>query len=344
MILAFEAPSARPDETLLWAGAFAGATLLGALAVGLAPLAAYVWLIALFGMPHVIAEMRYCDERFSGRSSGAALAVILALLAGLALARAGGAYGVVDPMAAALAELGFGAALAVAAALFMRRRRLVGLLAAALIVFGALYYPFETFLVWAWLHNLTPLGFVAEATTGRRRVLALAALSVPFFVVPAFVAAGGLDWIVSGLGYDAASGPSALAAGRKPFAAFLPSGLSMERAIPLFQAAVLAQIMHYVAVIGLLPRLLADGAMRPGRLAPWPRWPVFYGLLAAAGLASAAFYAVDFAEARTAYALAAALHSWIELPIFLMALGGGFTLARVTAPPDRRSPPEPTPR
>lgn len=61
--------------------------------------------------------------------------------------------------------------------------------------------------------------------------------------------------------------------------------------------------------------------------------------MAAAGLASLAFYYVDFGEARAAYALAAALHSWIELPVFLMALGGGFSL-----PTGAQSPPEPTTR
>ena len=75
-----------------------------------------------------------------------------------------------------------------------------------------------------------------------------------------------------------------------------------------------------------MPRLLARGASQAGRLAPWPRWPVFYGLLGLAGLVSLAFYWIDFGEARSAYALTATLHSWIELPIFLIALGQGFSL------------------
>ena len=320
-------------EPLVWAGSLIFAALLGLLAVAWAPLAAYVVLIALFGIPHVIAEMRYCDERFSGSTPRSALVLIGGLLATLAANRLLGTYGAVSTGLTGPLELVLGGALAVAASIFMRRFRWLGLLIAAAIVFGALYLPFETFLIWAWLHNLTPIGFVAEQLQGRARTRALAALSVPFFLLPAFVAAGGLVWLGETIfAHDPASAPSALAAGLKPLQAFLPP-MPLADAIPLFQAAVLAQVMHYVAVIALLPRLLPREGASSARLVAWPSWRTFYLLLGLAGLASFAVYAADFVQARSAYALAATLHSWIELPVFLMALGGGFT-ARQT----RRSP------
>jgi len=88
--------------------------------------------------------------------------------------------------------------------------------------------------------------------------------------------------------------------------------------------------MHYVAVILFLPRLITRriGIAQPPPLAPWPRWPIFaWGV---AGIAAAAFvvYAFDYTTARSAYGVAAAIHAWIELPIFLLALGGGFMTAR----------------
>jgi hypothetical protein len=320
------AAPARPGEAAMWAFVFAVAAVVGCTAVAVAPLAAYVWLIALFGVPHVVSEMRYCDERFSGRSSVSALAVIGTLLAGLALTRLLGTYGVVSGFVSGPLELMFGAALALAAALFMQRWKLAGFAVAGAVVYGALQAPFMTFLIWAWLHNLTPLAFVAEALEGRARRRALLALCLPFFLVPGFVALGGLEALMHAVfGYDAARAGSAFGAGLKPLQAFLPANARLGEVLPLFQAAVVSQVMHYVAVIALLPRLLATGGAQEGRLAAWPRWPVFYAGLAAAGLGSLAFYYVDFGEARAAYALAAALHSWIELPIFLMALGGGFT-------------------
>lgn len=327
-------------EGALWAWAFLVATLAGGALIAAAPLAAYVLLIAIFGIPHVVSELRYCDERFSGRSSRAALAIVGALLFALCATRVLHTYGVIEGAIGGRMELLFGAALALAAALFMRRYRIVGFATAAAVTFGALYYPYATFLIWAWLHNLTPLAFIAEALEGRSRRRTLALLTIPFFIVPAFVAFGGLELIAVALfGHDAMSCGSAFGAGFKPLSAFIPASVRPDAAIPYFQAAVLSQVMHYLCVIVLMPRLLARGAASEGPLAAWPGWPAFYGLLAAAAAVSTAFYWIDFGAARSAYALAATLHSWIELPIFLIALGQGFRLpvmprsaARDTAP------------
>ncbi|MFT3810600.1 MAG: hypothetical protein QM698_11840 [Micropepsaceae bacterium] len=326
-------------EGTIWAMAFLAATAAGGAFIAAAPLAAYVWLIALFGVPHVVSELRYCDERFSGRSSRTALAIVGALLFALCATRVAHTYGAIPGAIGGKAELIFGAALALAAAAFMRRYRLAGLAVAAAVTFGALYYPYATFLVWAWLHNLTPLAFIAEATKGRERAWTLGLLTIPFFVLPGLVALGGLEWLTESLfGHRALSGGSAFGAGLQPLSAFIPVGTRPDAAMPFFQAAVLSQVMHYLCVIVLMPRLLGRGAGEAGRLAPWPSWPVFYGLLAAAGAVSVSFYAIDFGEARSAYALAATLHSWIELPIFLIALGQGFRLPafpRATEPAGR---------
>lgn len=327
-----------PREGALWVWAFVLATLAGGALIAAAPLAAYVLLIAIFGIPHVVSELRYCDERFSGRSSRAALAIVGVLLFALCATRVLHTYGFIGGGIGGKLELLFGAALALASALFMRRYRIVGLAAAAAVTFGALYYPYATFLIWAWLHNLTPLAFIAEALEGRERRRTMLWLTVPFFLVPALVALGGLDLISQTLfAHAGADGGSAFGAGYKPLGAFLPPTTRPDDVIPLFQAAVLSQVMHYFCVIVLMPRLLGRGAASEGRLAPWPRWPVFYGLLIAAAAISTAFYWIDFGEARAAYALAATLHSWIELPIFLIALGQGFRLPVMprAAAPDR---------
>ena len=328
-----------PREGAIWALAFLAVTLAGGAFIAAAPLAAYVWLIALFGVPHVVSEMRYCDERFSGRSSRTALAIVGVLLFALCATRVGHTYGLFDGRIGGKIELCFGAALALAASVFMRRYRLVGFAVAVAVTYGALAYPYMTFLIWAWLHNLTPMAFVAEATRGRERIWTLGLLTIPFFVLPGLVAIGGLDMLTRSLfGHTPLSGGSAFEAGLQPLGAFIPSGTCPDTAMPFFQAAVLSQVMHYLSVIVLMPRLLRRGAAQEGRLAPWPGWPAFYGLLALAGGVSVAFYAIDFGEARSAYALAATLHSWIELPIFLIALGQGFrlpALPRATAPEGR---------
>ncbi len=345
------APRVRLDarEGAVWGWAFLVATLAGGALIAAAPLSAYVLLIAVFGVPHVLAELRYCDERFSGRSSRAALGIIGLILFALCLTRVLHTYGFMSGRIGGPLELCFGALLAVAAAVFMRRYRLIGFAVAAAVTFGALYHPYATFLIWAWLHNLTPLAFIAEALEGRTRWRALALLMIPFFVVPGFVALGGLTFIAeAAFGHDGLAAGSAFGAGLKPLGAFLPNSVISARnlpdAIPLFQAAVMSQGMHYLCVIVLMPRLLRHGAAARGRLVAWPRWPGFYALLAVAAAISTAFYWVDFGEARAAYALAATLHSWIELPIFLLALGQGFRLPVMPRNAAMQSQPEPTMR
>ena len=150
-------------------------------------------------------------------------------------------------------ELSLGAALALTAAYFMRENRLLGAVIGIAFALGATFAPIMTFLVWAWLHNLTPMGFVAEITEGEERRRWLIGLSVPFFLVPGLVATGVFHDITA-LMFPIAETQtfSVFGAGDKPLLSFLPPGSSD---LNLFAAAVVAQSMHYVAVILLLPQL-----------------------------------------------------------------------------------------
>jgi hypothetical protein len=324
--------AARIDSSVLplWVWSIVAALTIAATCF--APLATYVLMVAAFGLPHVLSELRYCDERFAGRTSLMPLGIIGALVGIIAAMRVASSAAMLSSYTATLVELSLGAVLALSAAWFMRRWKLAGIAVALAFGVGVVYAPIPTFLVWAWVHNLTPLGFIAEATEGEERRRLVATLSVFFLLVPALVATGIFHQLAFMLtGFNASFGPSAFGADARPLGSFLWPGASIESDVALFSAAVVAQSMHYVAVILFLPRLitqrpsLAQGAP----LVPWPqRWSMFaWGV---AGLAAAAFvvYAVDYSSARSAYGVVAAIHAWIELPIFLMALGGGFITAR----------------
>jgi hypothetical protein len=167
------------------------------------------------------------------------------------------------------------------------------------------------------LHNLTPLGFFAEALDGERRRRALILLSIPLVALPLLIATGlpyealarmGLEWPEARL---LASGPLTFNLG-----AYVPASLvSSTWALHAFSAAVFAQIMHYAAVIVLLPRLAAQTPAR------WSsRW-----LVAGIGVAAAVLvivFVVDYGLARQLYGLTALVHSWLEIPVLLLALGG----------------------
>jgi hypothetical protein len=73
-------------------------------------------------------------------------------------------------------------------------------------------------------------------------------------------------------------------------------------------------------VIALLPRLLGEAPSRT--LVPWPLPGRLIAAIAAAGLALALLFVLDYRLARQIYALAALVHSWIEIPILLLAWGG----------------------
>ena len=292
--------------------------------VAIAPIASFVLMISAFGLPHVLYELRYCDERFSERAPPVLLGVLGALVGTIALGRiANGMHWLSSDILVPI-ELGLGATLALVAAYWMRERRWLGALIGIAFALGASFKPIETFVVWAWLHNLTPLGFVAEVTQGPERRRWLMMLSVPFFVLPALVATGIFHDIAAVvLAMPELQNLSMFGAGDRPLLSFLPPG---SYDLNLFSAAVVAQSMHYVAVIVLLPRLLKDKTSRT--LVAWPGWGMFAAGVSAVALVAFGIYAVSYSDARAAYAVAAAIHAWIELPVLLLALGQGFRSAR----------------
>ncbi|MEQ1756293.1 MAG: hypothetical protein ABL973_19410 [Micropepsaceae bacterium] len=296
--------------------------------VCIAPIATYVLMISAFGLPHVIYELRYCDERFSARTSRSLLLVLGGLVGVIALLRvANGAHWLSSPVFVPI-ELGLGSVLALVAAYWMKERRWLGAVVGLAFAIGATYWPLETFLAWAWLHNLTPMGFIAEITAGEERRRWMMILFVPFVLIPLLVATGVFQQMVQlVLAMSDLQMLSVFGAGDLPLMSFLPPE---SYDLNLFSAAVVATSMHYVAVIVLLPRLLVASRGEGARttLVRWPDWTTFAVMVGTAGLVAFGVYAVNYKDAKASYAVAAAIHAWIELPVLLLALGQGFRPAR----------------
>ena len=308
-----------------WGYAVAGAVAVAAALT--APLAAYVFMISLFGLPHVVTEMRYCDERFSPRAPRSALPLIGVVLLLLAALRISQGFDWLPSSLTVPAELSLGIGLTAIAVWFMPQRHLLGVLAGVTLTCGAVFAPITTFLIFAWLHNLTPLVFVSEILPKRDRAHALLCLSIPFVALPALVASGALQSLIHELwNYSAASAPSLFGAGRAPVSAFLPGAASGGNMVALFSAALVAQAMHYFSVIVVMPQLLKrNGETAKGTIVAWPSWRSFYIAVGLFGLTMLGFHAADYHDAHIVYGVAAAMHSWVELPIFLVALGFGFS-------------------
>ena len=86
--------AAKPEPRLLpRAASVAAFALLAGLVATAMPLVAYAGSLALFGLPHVLAELRYVDGRFGRRLPGSQVAALVGLL-GLAVGlRAVGLHG-----------------------------------------------------------------------------------------------------------------------------------------------------------------------------------------------------------------------------------------------------------
>lgn len=294
--------------------AVAAALLVAALCVAL-PLAVYATTLAAFGLPHVLAELRYVARRFGGRWPRRAVAATLALLAAIVALRVAALTEALPAAFTRPVELALVAALAALTlpALWRRApaRALLGGALIAAVAGGAAAAPITTAVILAGLHNLTPLGFIAEAAPDRRRALALAALA--FVALPLLIA--------SGLPYAALAALGSLAPEWSPLPAgplaahlgvYLPAAAHAEPwALHAFSAFVFLQCAHYAAVLHALPRLAGDP--RPARLR-------LGAALALIGALTLAAFARDFTASRALYGVIAAVHAWIEVPVLLAAL------------------------
>ena len=286
------------------------------------PLATYTTALALFGLAHVGSELRYVDYRFGGRLYGRLAAWILAPLGLAVCLRVTATFGLVSTDVGVALELVLAAVMAAAAVACMRQRRFAGAAIAIALAAGAVLAPFQTLLCLAILHNLTSLAFHADALEGRTRRRTLAFLSVPFLILPLLIASG-LPY--AALSYAGLVEPEAslfdsgsLAVN---FGVYVPASLAETPwALHVFSASVFAQCMHYAAVILALPRLIDDGKTKSRTIAPWPEQRWFIVWLAVAALALAIGFLVDFRAARQIYAIAALVHSWIEIPLLVLAL------------------------
>ena len=110
------------------------------------------------------------------------------------LVRLLGLAAVLAPRTQAALELGLVGVLVVVVLPVLRRagplRARVGLAVLGLLVFGAWRAPLETLVLFAVAHNLTPVGFLADALEGRARTGALFLAALLFGVVPLVIASG----------------------------------------------------------------------------------------------------------------------------------------------------------
>jgi len=311
----------------LRAGIAVALAALAFVAAAAAPVWTYALSLALFGLPHVACELRYLDERFGARVDRATWRRLAGALLAIAGLRALAVLGVGDFALRAAVELLLGGALvatlaprlAIAGAL----PRALALATLALALAGAALAPAVALVAFAFLHNLTPLGLLAERLRGSARAPLLALATLGFVVVPVLLIVSGRAAIVAALGLPLHDGgPRTLGDLATAAPSFVPGPwLDAPWAGDLFAAAAFLQCLHYLVVIGWLPRLGAGDAPAAPKLR-WPTPRAFAGLVLASTALLAVGYFADFLDARAAYGVVASVHAWIEVPILLLAAAG----------------------
>ncbi|MBD2205974.1 hypothetical protein H6G33_13970 [Calothrix sp. FACHB-1219] len=291
------------------------------------PLATYTLTLATFGLTHVLTELHYVENRFSQRLITRLRISISQLLLIIISLRSLQVFGLIPTWVSIPLELScvVGLVILVIPILVKKDWRLgiVGTVLAAGIALGIFFSPTLTLLLFAVLHNLTPVGFIAEKLRGSNRDRALLACVIVFILIPLL--------ILSGIPYKLLSSLnlvewefSLLPVGgiEAHLGVFVPKQLHNQIiAIHAFSAAVFLQSMHYAVVIGVLPTSEDSKQSRTNNsiFIGYPRKYFTWFIILFSTLLFIGF-TIAFNNARAVYGIVAAIHAWVEIPILLLAL------------------------
>ncbi|MCU0516929.1 MAG: hypothetical protein MUC60_08690 [Oscillatoria sp. Prado101] len=314
----------KPNLSLVAASALILACAIASVAL---PLATYTLTLAAFGLAHVLTELRYVDARFNPRTGRDLRFGIAQLLLIIVTLRTLLVLGFLSSSAWVIMELTCVVTLIalVVPVLASKSWRLAGFGISAIVAItaGTLAAPALTFAILSVAHNITPVGFIAERLLGERRRNAMIACAIVFAVIPLIIISGFPHKALASVSLVAPEA-SLLNAGTlsEHLGQFVPKQLhSQTIGLHAFSAAVFLQCMHYVAVIGILPRFDNTATWgKPRAFLPWPNPKLFHILILILGALLFAGFAQSFRDSRSLYGIVASIHAWLELPILLLAL------------------------
>lgn len=313
-------------------GVAAVGILSAAMAASAAPLLTYTLTLATLGGAHVLYELRFVEARFSDRLSSrllAGIAALLGVIVVLRLLRALGLWSGSDSITVELiGVVGLAALTLPALARASPAALCIGLAVVGVVSAGLLISPIVTILALACLHNWTPLGFLAEGLPRSERHRGRVLATVAFVAVPMLIASGLPGRLIGAAWHELTVLPTGGLADN--LGAYIPAALHHhDWAVSAFSAFVFAQSMHYATVIGVLPRIAPGGKDAPAVVGlsrvPKSGWMIGVVVLSALGLVG---YILDFREARNWYAIIAAVHAWVEVPVLLLAIVPGLAAAQ----------------
>ncbi|AUT01332.1 hypothetical protein CLI64_13500 [Nostoc sp. CENA543] len=283
------------------------------------PLATYTFTLAAFGLTHVLTELHYVDNRFRQRLGNNLcwrMSQLLILIIGL---RSLQVLSLIPTWLSITLELScvVGLVILVIPVLAKKDWRLgiFGTMLCLTLTVGIFSSATLTLLIFAILHNITPVGFIAEKLRGKPRNNALFSCVVVFLLIPLLIISGIPNQVLSYLGLVGLEASLFPVGGlENHLGIFVPPQLQDEAiAISLFSAAVFLQTMHYAVVIGVLPKWEKHHkSQNEHYVFPW-----LVGFLSVILFVS---FTREFIHTRAVYGIIAAVHAWVEIPILLLAL------------------------
>lgn len=278
-----------------------------------APGPLYLLALSLFGLPHVLWELRWLQLAGQGvfpRRLVMGLALCLSLVVvGRVLVLGGGTWASCSPWLDALALM---AALLLMWPRVPARRRPLALIMfaafAACLISNNLWALIALLMLFSVVHNATPLALLRWRVPAGDRVHGWfqALYLLPFLLLISGAAGWSTD--ARNLLGQAMSLPEAW----QPVEArwLMLQGVAGGWLHGALSALVFLQCLHYLAVLRWLPRTLPGGVMSwPGRISQSMVW--FSCVVMTLAFAS------SFIDARLVYAIAAGVHAWLEWPLLL---------------------------
>lgn len=298
------------------------------------PLATYTLSLAMFGLAHVLSELRYIDLKYGRRIGQHLRWTIGALLVSVVSLRVAQLMGWMSADVGRPLEVGIVLLLSLSVMPKLMKHGIfavaVGMSVSGLLIAGLAMSPIHTLLILAILHNLTPLAFLADALPSKERTPVLTVGVLIFIAMPLFIATGTPFRWMAQLGVVS---PEASILPVGPLAAHIgayihPAFHDARWALYAFSGVVFIQCMHYAVVIHILPRLLERDAHAHQGLFRWPDERRFTMLMVVASVLLFGLFVWSFGTARSVYGIAAAVHAWVEIPILMLALFAGLSAAR----------------
>ncbi|MGB3638093.1 MAG: hypothetical protein WBA39_11045 [Rivularia sp. (in: cyanobacteria)] len=291
------------------------------------PLATYTLTLASFGLAHVLTELRYVESRFNQRLDIDLRKKIVILLLIIVNLRIIQIFGMLDSRISVPLELicVIGLVALVIPVLKAKDWKLgiLGILICTILFAGVFWIPILMMVLLAVLHNITPVGFIAERLRGLQRKFGLFICFIVFALIPSIIISGYPYNFLSSLNLVAPS-VDILQAGNLQLhlGAFVPQQLhEMAIAQNAFSAAVFLQCMHYAVVLGILPNWEKNKNNNfVSHFLLWNRQNIFEKVVIFLSTLIFIYFAQSFTDARKLYSIAAAVHAWVEFPILLLAL------------------------